>query len=158
VAERCAGRASLAVGPLLGVLSLGLLGVCAIAPQLPSATAQSWLWGAGFTGLIAWSILSQDPGARLFRSVLRPLRFTAKFSYSLYLIRAPVIALLHAAYAGGRLPIESGALRFVIDVAVPLAAALGLYALVERRFDGRVYRLNPSYPFLQAAARPARPG
>lgn len=150
IADRLAGRTNFPVGPIIGLGAFLALAYCVAGPPLFSATVQSWLWGVGFSGFVAWSVLSKDAGAQLVRRMLRPLRVTARFSFSLYLIQAPVLVLIRAALAAGDISLASGWMRFGLEVAVGLATALVFYALVERRFNGRTFALSGRAPFLVA--------
>ena len=109
-------------------------------------------------GLFAASLLvaaSRPERSGRIRKILgvRPLRFVGIFSFSVYLIHAP---LLQAEWQYGLRPFHPGtrlsvALLITIGVPLMLAASYGFFHLFERRFMKPSQRANKSGSRLQAA-------
>lgn len=107
-------------------------------PDLRLATAV----GLTTTALLVWATARKQTGAA--SSLIRILEHPAtvwlgRISYSLYLIHAPALALVHLAVIGlGLGPIPSLAAVMIAGVAASLLAGWGLWLAVERRALARM--------------------
>ena len=164
-----AGAAAAAVGPGAArrPRSWSWTALLAAAPVL---VAIAWLGSVRTLDHLVWVDLALGPAiacllvavatgqAAPLRRLLdtRPLRRLGGVSYSLYLVHAPVVVVVHEELVSGRVP--RGAADFLVTAAVAVPAALllarGLAGAVEWRF--RAPARTPSWSPSRAAQATTR--
>ncbi|MBV8298085.1 MAG: acyltransferase [Candidatus Eremiobacteraeota bacterium] len=116
-----------------------VVAVIAIVPFRDGVTLDFWLWPGDLAlgATLALFFVAAHRNARILPARLlsaRPVVFLGTFSYSLYLIHAPLVdlvgVLLKRAHAG---PLESVLVWLLVVLAV-VALAYGFYRLFERPF------------------------
>jgi peptidoglycan/LPS O-acetylase OafA/YrhL len=130
---RCARPAVLVPATVASVAAFA-----AVAPKLSNALVIADTVTAALVA--AWIVAVATGASPLVRRVKRILESRAlltvgMFSYSIYLVHAPVLALLNLESLHWRLPL-AGRLALMVAVAAPLAVGVGylFHRLVEKRF------------------------
>lgn len=145
-------------GTAAGVCALIFIGMAAASPDLPAG--RMWLpdivLGISAAAILVRCAIERDKTALAHRSnavcprAIRalesaPIRWIGAFSYSLYLLHAPILWLSSGLF-GALHPGENIAfvLRLTVGVPVAVAGSYGFFLLVERRFLRS--RFEPALP------------